>query len=101
MPANGVWTVLCSVIASHSQEYAVACFSRAMKVAGGVQAMGSSIHLYCDCGPHFRAYKFMATVGLGLHESAKKNVVQTFGCEHHFKNPSDQLFGRMDEWFAA
>ncbi len=55
---------------------------------------------WSDAGPHFKSYRFLASVGIGAIErfTAIDDVFLNYGCEHHFKSRCDGIFGTTSWW---
>ncbi len=55
-----------------------------------------TIAWWSDPAPHFRCHKVFGTQATLIMEATKCNQKVFYGCEAHFKNPCDALFGRMN-----
>ena len=55
------------------------------------------LHLWSDCGPHFRSSENLAH-HLSLAEQRKQTVTCSFLAEQHGKNILDSAFGQVGEW---
>jgi hypothetical protein len=55
--------------------------------------LATKVNLVFDCGPHFRSYEVVATVGTSLMEIHRQIIAVLYGLECHLK-------GRIDGYFA-
>ena len=65
----------------------------------GLGAEYKDLHIWTDCGPHYRAYAFLAA-GIELMKSyvSLNNVFYHYFGEHHGKGRNDGQFGLQRRW---
>ena len=56
----------------------------------------ASLHIWSDTGPHFRAWRFLGSVGILMAQHFSLNVTIQWGCEHHMKHLIDGYFARQN-----
>ena len=62
----------------------------------------TAIQIWTDCGPHYRAYAFVATGDFLLHKyPALRNIYFHYFCEHHGKGRNDGQFGLQRHWIDS
>ena len=64
-------------------------------------AEAADLHVWSDCGPHFRAYAFVATAIDLLENSSWSSVTFHFFGEHHGKGRNDGQFGLQKKWLDS
>jgi len=94
---RGEWYLYCSRVLEHNSEYTMALvwdlFERIqLKHRDSVVKLVS----WADTGPHFRSYKVLASLGVLVPETYKKNIVVNWGPEKHMKGIVDGKFAQVD-----
>ena len=56
------------------------------------------LHLWQDCGPHFRAAETLHYFSMVLPQQRKNRVTCNFLAEQHGKSTLDQMFGLASQW---
>ena len=56
------------------------------------------LHMWCDTGPHFRAYEFLSYWCVYVPKLLKIDAMLSFFAEHHGKGRVDAHFGHLSEW---
>ena len=92
--ASGKWITLCSRVLEKPAEYSVACLWKILSMID--LSATSTLSFWSDTGPHFRAYKVLATQGCKITEKYKVNVIVNFGAEHHMKHMCDGYFANLN-----
>lgn len=58
-----------------------------------------TLHVWADCGPHFRSYEFLWNLSL-LVQTRFERVFLHFFAEHHGKGRNDGQFGLQRKWVS-
>ena len=84
-----------SDILNHDSLFASDCLE---KVFNELNPNFTNIHIFTDCGPHFRSKEFIYRVKK-LHWERNKLISLNYFAEYHGKSIVDGLFGRMSKLF--
>ena len=60
-----------------------------------------TFHMWCDTGPHFRAYEFLAYWCYTVPKRYKVDTKLSMFCEHHGKGRVDAHFGQLSNWLEV
>jgi hypothetical protein len=95
LPVSGQWHTYMGRITDKSSWYPVSCLMDLVRHINWENV--EQLHVWQDCGTHFRSRQMLTCLGKTVLETVEKlRVVWAhYGCEHHFKSIVDGHFGRL------